>query len=123
MMINKNITEKEIDFPSKMILFLSDHFFSLEEPCISNVSREAIESFRYFGATIAAFDIVVGTIGNLMTILAFYRCRALHTPYNVFIVNLSVIDLVTASLMMPFNLTGYLKKEWPFGADHFRNRF
>ncbi|CAG5111032.1 Oidioi.mRNA.OKI2018_I69.chr2.g5368.t1.cds [Oikopleura dioica] len=81
---------------------------SLEEPCISNVSREAIESFRYFGSTIAAFDIVVGTIGNLMTILAFYRCRALHTPYNVFIVNLSVIDLVTASLMMPFNLTAFV---------------
>ncbi|CBY37057.1 unnamed protein product [Oikopleura dioica] len=58
-----------------------------------------------------------------MTILAFYRCRALHTPYNVFIVNLSVIDLMTASLMMPMNLTGYLNKEWPFGKDHFSCTF
>ena len=27
-------------------------------------------------------------------------------------------DLLTASCMMPLNLTGYVLKRWPFGADH-----
>lgn len=82
------------------------------------VNLEQIEQFRFLGVIIALFDIIVGTCGNLFTILAFTRCKALHTPYNVFIVNLSIIDLLTASCMMPLNLTGYVLKRWPFGPDH-----
>ena len=72
------------------------------------------------------------------------RCKALHTPYNVFIVNLSIIgksstschqncqpavtnirfsyfnlDFLTATCMMPLNVTGYILKRWPLGGpDH-----
>lgn len=28
------------------------------------------------------------------------------------------LDLLTASCMMPLNLTGYVLKRWPFGPDH-----
>ena len=55
------------------------------------INIEQIEQFRFLGVFIALFDIIVGTFGNLFTILAFTRCKALHTPYNVFIVNLSII--------------------------------
>ena len=70
-----------------------------------------------------------------------FRCKALHTPYNVFIVNLSIIgksatkpstkchqtvnkinfylDFLTATCMMPLNVTGYILKRWPLGGpDH-----
>jgi len=81
--------------------------------------RQAVSDFRLFGIIIGIFDIVIGSFGNFFTILAFTRCKALHTPYNVFIVNLSIIDFLTATCMMPLNVTGYILKRWPLGGpDH-----
>ena len=63
--------------------------------------------FRVAGVTIGIIDIFVGTIGNLLTILAIAGNKKLHKPFHLFIANLSVIDFLTASTMMPFNVTAY----------------
>lgn len=65
------------------------------------------ETFRNIGVTIGIFDIVVGSIGNLLTILAIAGNKKLHKPFHIFIANLCVIDFLTASAMMPFNVTAY----------------
>ena len=68
---------------------------------------------RYLGISIGIFDIIVGTFGNLLTIIAFMKNRKLRrNVFNHFIVNLGVIDLLTASCMMPFNVAGYIYQEW-----------
>jgi len=91
---------------------------SFYDDSTTTTSDQAVSNFRLFGIIIGIFDIVVGGLGNFFTILAFTRCKALHTPYNVFIVNLAIIDFLTATCMMPLNVTGYIMKEWPFGSEH-----
>ncbi|XP_039252992.2 G-protein coupled receptor 84-like [Styela clava] len=81
--------------------------------------NEGQESFRYLGVTIGLFAIFLGTFGNSMTIIAFCKNRKLRrNVFNLFIVNLSLVDLLTASCMLPFNVAGYIYMEWPFGNDH-----
>lgn len=78
------------------------------------------------------FESEKGTIGNLLTIIAIRRNRQMHTTFNgkvisvfpyqikmnlnnvtiltifvVFIANLCLIDLLTASTMLPLNVTSY----------------
>merc|ERR1719431_2268488 len=80
-------------------------------------NEKAVSDFRIFGIVIGIFDIIVGGFGNFFTILAFTRCKAIHTPYNVFIVNLAIIDFLTATCMMPLNVTAYILKRWPLGGS------
>ena len=69
--------------------------------------------FRYFGITIAFIDILVGAFGNLITILAVMRNAKLRSqPFNMFVANLSAIDLLTSLVMMPLNVTGYVMASW-----------
>lgn len=69
-------------------------------------------SFRYFGISIAVFTIIVGSIGNTLTILAYALNKKMRTTFNIFVVNLSCVDLITALLMLPFNLAGYVQLSW-----------
>ncbi|CAK8673978.1 unnamed protein product [Clavelina lepadiformis] len=78
-------------------------------------NTSVVESFRYLGIAIGMFDILAGTAGNILTIVAILKNRHLcKQPFNMFIVNLSVIDLLTACFMMPFNVLGYVLMDWPF---------
>uniref|UniRef100_H2YL95 G-protein coupled receptors family 1 profile domain-containing protein n=1 Tax=Ciona savignyi TaxID=51511 RepID=H2YL95_CIOSA len=77
----------------------------------------ATQQFRYLGITIGMIDIVLGTSGNLLTILAVGRNRDMRrNSFNMLIVNLAIIDLLTASVMMPFNVMGYILMDWPLGT-------
>ena len=64
-------------------------------------------AFRALGVTIGIIDIIIGSIGNFLTILAIAGNKKLHKPFHIFIANLCVIDFLTASTMMPFNVTAY----------------
>ena len=68
--------------------------------------------FRYFGISVAIFAIIIGSTGNLLTILAYFTNKKLQTTFNCFVVNLSLVDFMTASLMLPFNLAGYVQLQW-----------
>jgi len=67
---------------------------------------------RYFGICVALFAIFVGGIGNLLTILAYNSNRKLQTTFNVFIVNLSCVDMISAVVKFPFLLAGYVQMRW-----------
>ena len=54
---------------------------------------------------------IIGIVGNVMVILAVMFSRQLQTPMNVFVVNLSVADLL-ASMTFPaqaFSLLGWVE--------------
>ncbi|XP_076806482.1 G-protein coupled receptor moody-like isoform X1 [Clavelina lepadiformis] len=78
---------------------------------------------RTFGIIIGIFDICVGSVGNLLTIIAILSNKKLHKPFHIFIANLCVIDFLTATTMMPFNVNAYVTKTWPFGEDSFTCSF
>lgn len=68
------------------------------------------EPLRVFGLVIGIFAIIVGSIGNLLTIAAIKTNKKLHKPFYIFIGNLSVIDFLTATSMLPFNVASYYQR-------------
>lgn len=67
---------------------------------------------RYFGLTIGFYAIFVGIIGNALTILIYISNKKLRTTFNTLLLNLAIVDFITASLMLPFNVAGYVQLKW-----------
>ncbi|XP_038073313.1 alpha-1B adrenergic receptor-like [Patiria miniata] len=68
---------------------------------------------RAIMATIICLVAVVGSVGNVMVLLAVILSRKLQTRTNVFVVNLAVADLVTC-FSAPFTVVALLSKVgWP----------
>ncbi|XP_002128005.2 G-protein coupled receptor 84-like [Ciona intestinalis] len=82
----------------------------------TNSSLSAIADFRYIGIVIGIVDIILGTMGNILTIVVFSRISNLQSSFNIFIINLAIIDFLTAAFMMPFNVAGYVQMNWPIGG-------
>lgn len=78
--------------------------------------------FRYFGIAVGFWTVFIGSTGNMLTILTYVANKKLRTSFNVFLLNLAVIDFYTATCMIPFIIAGYLQMEWPFGNDSFTTR-
>ncbi|XP_022102455.1 protein trapped in endoderm-1-like [Acanthaster planci] len=57
----------------------------------------------------------LGFWGNLMTIIAVAKTSALRTPTNLFIISLSVSDLLYCIIVLPVLLTVYNHNAWVFG--------
>ena len=53
--------------------------------------------FRWFGIIVGTFDIIVGGIGNGLTIAAFASNSRLRNTFNIFIINLSMFHLIATN--------------------------
>ena len=64
-----------------------------------------------------AFSIIIilGVLGNSLVCFVVLRCRYLRTPRNIFIVNLSVCDIIMCIVCMPFSLIKLTTKNWNYG--------
>ncbi|XP_059186352.1 G-protein coupled receptor 84-like [Centropristis striata] len=71
--------------------------------------------YRYFGVVWGCGVTITGTVGNLMTILAFALDPRLRTRFNVLIVNLAVADLLYCTILQPFIVDTYLNLRWRSG--------
>lgn len=58
---------------------------------------------------------LVTVIMNLLVLCAVKKERSLHTVGNLYIVSLSVADLIVGSTVMPLNLVYLLEDEWKLG--------
>lgn len=58
---------------------------------------------------------LVTVIMNLLVLCAVKKERSLHTVGNLYIVSLSVADLIVGSTVMPLNLVYLLEEEWKLG--------
>lgn len=68
-----------------------------------------VETLIFFVLDIAAF------VGNLMICFAFYRNKRLLTATNVFVLSLSLTDLLQSLLVMPLSAGASFSQEWIFG--------
>lgn len=67
--------------------------------------------------TLTLSIIVLITIaGNLLVLLSFALDAKLRQPFNYFIVNLAVTDLLVALFAMSFYTIDTLLGYWPFGT-------
>lgn len=69
----------------------------------------------------AVLGILLGTLSlmtvimNLLVLFAVRKERTLHTVGNLYIVSLSVADLIVGATVMPLNLVYLLEDEWKLG--------
>ena len=66
--------------------------------------------------------IIFGFLGNLMTIIAVIKTKALRTGANIFIISLSVFDLIYVTNVLPTVLQVTWNNEWVF-SDNFNYSF
>ncbi|KAL0191329.1 hypothetical protein M9458_014027 [Cirrhinus mrigala] len=76
----------------------------------------SVEGYRYFGVLLGSAVTVVGTIGNILTVLAFATDASLRTRFNVLIVNLAFADLLYCTVLQPVSVDSYLHLHWRGGA-------
>ncbi|XP_010879846.1 G-protein coupled receptor 84 [Esox lucius] len=76
----------------------------------------SVEVYRYFGVLWGSAVTIVGTVGNILTILAFATDTRLRTRFNVLIVNLALADLLYCTLLQPVSVDSYLHLRWRGGA-------
>lgn len=76
----------------------------------------SVEGYRYFGVFWGSVVTVVGTLGNLLTILAFASDSSLRTRFNVLIVNLALADILYCTILQPVSVDSYLYLRWRGGA-------
>nr|XP_018668095.1 G-protein coupled receptor 84-like isoform X1 [Ciona intestinalis] len=69
--------------------------------------------FRLLGIVLGSVVCFVGTIGNLIAIVVYISNKKMQTAFNLLIVNLAMIDLITSSTIMPIILYGYITQSWP----------
>ncbi|KPP73915.1 G-protein coupled receptor 84-like [Scleropages formosus] len=88
-----------------------------EENATFSCYNPSVVEYRYFGVLWGSLVTLVGTVGNILTMLAFVADRRLRTPFNVLIVNLAVADLLYCSVLQPVSVDSYLYLRWRGGAS------
>ncbi|XP_008408365.1 G-protein coupled receptor 84-like [Poecilia reticulata] len=86
----------------------------MEDSNFSCYSSSVVE-YRYFAVVWGCFVTIAGTVGNLMTILAFALDSHLQTRFNVLIVNLAVADLLYCTILQPISVDSYMHLRWRTG--------
>lgn len=76
---------------------------------------ESVVGYRYFAVLWGSCVTFTGTVGNLMTILAFAFDQRLRTRFNVLIVNLAIADLLYCTVLQPISVDSYLHLRWRSG--------
>ncbi|KAG9277213.1 G-protein coupled receptor 84 [Astyanax mexicanus] len=77
----------------------------------------SVEGYRYFGVLWGSIVTIVGTLGNVLTVLAFATDTRLRTRFNVLIVNLALADLLYCTILQPVSIDSYLHLHWRGGAS------
>lgn len=75
----------------------------------------SVVGYRYFAVVWGCMVTITGTVGNLMTVLAFISDTRLRTRFNLLIVNLAVADLLYCTILQPISVDSYLHLRWRSG--------
>ncbi|XP_038644309.1 G-protein coupled receptor 84-like [Scyliorhinus canicula] len=75
----------------------------------------AVVNYRYFGALLGILVTAVGTVGNVMTVLAFATDKRIRTRLNVLIINLTVADLIYCAVLQPVTTDTFIHFAWRQG--------
>lgn len=81
-----------------------------------------VELFKGYSTTLLRFASVcfllfmlVGIPGNLITIIALFRCKKVRNATAVFIINLSVSDLMSCCFNLPLAASTFWQRAWRHG--------
>ncbi|XP_030277003.1 G-protein coupled receptor 84-like [Sparus aurata] len=88
---------------------------NLTEDDLFSCYSPSVVGYRYFAVLWGCAVTIIGTVGNLMTILAFAIDPHLRTRFNVLIVNLALADLLYCTILQPILVDSYLHLRWRIG--------
>ncbi|MEE6517689.1 hypothetical protein FKM82_028053 [Ascaphus truei] len=80
----------------------------------------SIVEYRYVGVTWGIIVSLVGTVGNVLTVLAYALDKKLQTRFNLLIINLTLADILYCTFLQPFSVDAYLHLYWRSGATFCR---
>lgn len=78
-------------------------------------SSPSVLGYRYFAVVWGCTVTITGTVGNLLTVLAFAIDPRIRTRFNVLIVNLAIADLLYCTILQPMSVDSYLYLQWRSG--------
>ena len=85
----------------------------VNDTTISNLQNNVILA-NNFGITIGIFAIIVGTVGNLCTIIIVATNKIMMAScFNLLVLSLATVDFITAAFMLPSNVLFYINKTAP----------
>ncbi|XP_043540516.1 G-protein coupled receptor 84-like [Chiloscyllium plagiosum] len=100
----------------------SFHFFERDDLFSPNATcHPDVHSYRYFGAALGLAVTLVGTVGNVMTLLAFAADPRLRSRFNLLILNLTAADLLYCGFLQPFTSATFLRNGWAWGPTACRS--
>ena len=93
---------------------MMNHTNQTEDDLFSCYSPSVV-GYHYFAVLWGCAVTIIGTVGNLMTILAFTIDTHLRTRFNVLIINLALADLLYCTILQPILVDSYLHLRWRIG--------
>ncbi|CAF0966036.1 unnamed protein product [Adineta ricciae] len=66
--------------------------------------------------TIYSLIFIIGLVGNIMTIIIIKYNKHLHTPTNLYLLNLAVSDLMILLCNLPLEMLEIYHREWPLSV-------
>ncbi|XP_075055336.1 G-protein coupled receptor 84 isoform X1 [Mixophyes fleayi] len=90
----------------------SDSNFSCYHP--------SVVDYRYFAVTWGIIVSIVGTVGNVLTVIAYALDKKLQTRFNLLIINLTLADILYCTFLQPFSVDSYLHLYWRSGGTFCR---
>ncbi|XP_066101121.1 histamine H1 receptor [Saccopteryx bilineata] len=89
---------------------------SVLEDTMCEGNKTTMASSQQMPLVVVLSTISLVTVGlNLLVLYAVRRERKLHTVGNLYIVSLSVADLIVGAVVMPMNILYLLKSKWSLG--------
>ena len=80
-----------------------------------NYSKEPFDASGEIRIPLYVVIFLLSVVGNILVILTLIQNRRMRTVTNVFLLNLSVSDLLLAVFCMPFTLIPLLQRNFVFG--------
>lgn len=70
-----------------------------------------------FAFTFSIIFAVVGSVGNLTTVIALARCRRLRNATTAFVISLAIADFIFCSINLPLTAVRYANQKWILGDE------
>ncbi|XP_059481222.1 G-protein coupled receptor moody-like isoform X2 [Neocloeon triangulifer] len=108
--------ETFVDVSSPRTMAWTDSFADFNQTVLQDVELSKFpRSLSTFTSVITILILILGVLGNSLTIWALLKCPRVRNVAAVFIISLCVADLLFCVLVLPFSASRFLHGTWIHG--------
>ncbi|KAK2846245.1 hypothetical protein Q7C36_011099 [Tachysurus vachellii] len=89
-------------------------FPDVNASCVKNPYNVATQSVLYFSLV---FAMTITILGNFAVIISIAHFKQLHTPTNILVMSLAMVDLLLGITVMPFSMIRSVDGCWYFSKE------